>query len=126
MQPPSTQTVALPQPQRRWFFSRASSPPSISWLNHAIPVVVAGETVVQKTVFGILHDTRKLWVQLLCATPPPGSVDEVEDREAISADEAQSFISNVLQRCINLMDINNGRDLMTRALGCVNDWLQVL
>ena len=77
-------------------------------------------------MFGILSDTRKLWVQLLCATPPPGSVDEVEDREAISADEAQSFISNVLQRCINLMDIDNGRELMTHALGCVDAWLQVL
>ena len=148
------------------FFSRASSPPSISWLNPPVPVV-DGEAVVEKTVFGMLRDTRQLWVQLLCGTalphpapatslvalaislaPAPASdastfnndvlasskpnagssapVDEVEDREAISADEAQSFISNVLQRCINLMDIRNERDLMTHALGCVDAWLQVL
>jgi hypothetical protein len=47
-------------------------------------------------------------------------VDVVEDRDAISADEAQSFISNVILRCINLLDMNNGRELMTHALGCVD------
>jgi hypothetical protein len=163
MQSPSTQSVV--STTTPLFFSRASSPPSISWLNPPVPVV-DGETVVEKTVFGILRDTRQLWVQLLCATalphratapslvalafslapaaasdspifdndfvafssPDSGSsapVDVVEDGEAISADEAQSFISNVLQRCINLMNINNGRELMTHALGCVDAWLQV-
>ena len=105
----------------------------VSWLNPAVPVV-DGETVVEKTVFGILRDTRRLWVKLLCGThtaPPPsisGSsapVDVVEDREGISADEAEMFISNALQRCINLLDMNNGRELMTHALGCVDAWLQV-
>jgi hypothetical protein len=101
--------------------------------------------VIEKTVFGILCDTRQLWVQLLCGTALPhpapapslvspafspapcssASADVVEDREAISADEAQSFISNVLQRCINLMHITKGRELMTQALGCVDAWLQV-
>ena len=116
MQPPSTQTVALPQPQRRWFFSRASSPPSISWLNSPIPVVNDGKFVVEKTVFGILSDTRQLWVQLLCGETA---------QSGISAEEAQSFISNVVQRCINLMNINNGRELMTHALGCIDAWLRV-
>jgi hypothetical protein len=122
--------------------------------------------VIEKTVFGILCDTRKLWVQLLCGTdlppshlspasspvahafapaPAPDSsssnndfmalsnpnsvkgapVDVVEDRNAICTDEAQSFISNVILRCINLLDVNNGRELMTHALGCVDAWLQV-
>ena len=140
MQSPSTQTVA--STTTPLFFSRASSPPSISWRNPSVPVV-NGETVVEKTVFGILSDTRQLWVQLLCGTalrhpaPAPSlvspafspapcrSAEVVEDREAISVVEAQSFISNVLQRCINLLNINNGRELMTHALGCVEAWLQV-
>jgi hypothetical protein len=72
--------------------------------------------VVEKTVFGILSDTRQLWVQLLCGETA---------QSGISAEEAQSFISNVLQRCINLMNINNGRELMTHALGCIDAWLRV-
>ncbi len=63
-------------------------------------------------MFGILSDTRQLWVQLLCV------------ETGISDDEAQSFISNVLQPCINLLNINKGRELMTEALGCVEAWLQ--
>ena len=83
-----------------------------------------GGTVIEKTVFGILSETRQLWVQLLRGTHT--APHEVADQEAISDDEAQCFICNVLQRCINLMDIRNGRELMTHALGCVDAWLQVL
>ena len=43
----------------------------------------------------------------------------------MSADEAEAFISNVLQCCINLMHINNGRELMTEAIACVRAWLKV-
>jgi hypothetical protein len=109
-------------------------PPTCRWRSPPEPVADGG-AVVEKTVFGMLHETRQLWIKLLRGThttPPPSnscrsaSVDEVADQEAISDDEAQSFISNILQRCINLMDINNGRDLMTHALGCVDAWLQVL
>jgi hypothetical protein len=94
--------------------------------------------VVEKPVFGILHDTRKLWVQLLCnaapAAPPAATADlsacdaaaaECSEGGAVYEAEAQAFISNVLQPCINLFHISNPRDLMLEVCNFLFAWLQV-
>jgi hypothetical protein len=107
--------------------------------------VADGGAVVEKSVFGILHKTRQLWVQLLCgqaprqccvASPAPAipapsrlttdgaAAPATADNEAaVSIQEAEAFISNVIQICINLMHENDARNLMKLALGCVQAWL---
>jgi hypothetical protein len=105
--------------------------------------VADGGAVVEKSVFGILHETRQLWVQLLCgqvprqraASPAPADADSspltdaaaaaTAEHEAVFSDEAEAFISNVIQICINLVHANDSRKLMELALGCVKAWLQV-
>ena len=103
-----------------------------------------GGAVVEKSVFGILHETRQLWVQLLCgqaprqfvASPVPAgaapspltdgaAAPATAEHDAVSSDEAEAFISDVIQICINLMHENDARQLMQLALGCVEAWLQV-
>ncbi len=113
-----------------------------------------GGAVVEKSVFGILQETRQLWVQLLCghlpyqcsSAPAAATVSCSGERdhatasphadsgaaataqqlaETVSNDEAQAFISQVMQPCINLMHLNNARELMTCALYCVAAWLKV-
>ena len=105
--------------------------------------VADGGAVVEKSVFGILHETRQLWVQLLCgqaprqrvtspvpagAAPSPlidgAAAPATAEHDAVSRDEAEAFISNVIQICINLMHENDARNLMQLALGCVEAWLQ--
>jgi hypothetical protein len=92
--------------------------------------------------FIITHETRQLWVQLLCgqapcqrvASPVPagaasypltdGAAATTEhDAAAVSRDEAEEFISNAIQICINLMNENDARKLMQLALECVEAWL---
>jgi hypothetical protein len=110
--------------------------------------VADGGAVVEKSVFGILQETRQLWAQLLCGQLPlpAAAVSDGQDRahaaasphrdgstaaaaqqhsETLSNDEAQAFISQVILPCINLMHVNDARELMTRALDCVEAWLKV-
>ena len=117
-------------------------PSTCRWRSPPEPVADGG-AVVEKSVFGIMHETRQLWVQLLCgqaprqrvaspvpagAAPSPltdGAAATTEhDATAVSRDEAEEFISNVIQICINLMNENNAQNLMKLALECVEAWLQ--
>ena len=75
---------------------------------------VDGDGVIEKSVFGILHETRQQWVELLCTVPT-----------APTEAEAQDFISHVLQPCINLMHVTTPWLLMRNALECVQARLQV-
>jgi hypothetical protein len=130
----------------------ASSSFAVRWRSPPAPVADGG-AVVEKSVYGILRETRLLWVQLLCGQQPdqhPSPADvAVSSRgrsddaaacphpngdaaaaqqllpDTVSSDEAQSFISRVIQPCINLMHVNDSRQLMTLALGCVAAWLSV-
>lgn len=117
-------------------------PPTCRWRSPSVPVADGG-AVVEKSVFGILHETRQLWVQLLCgqaprqrvtspvpagAAPSPlidgAAAPATAEHDAVSSEEAEAFISNVIQICINLMHENDARNLMQLALGCVEAWLQ--
>jgi hypothetical protein len=55
------------------FFPPHVVTPFVSWLSPPVPVV-DGVDVVEKSVFGILFQTRQLWVELLCGASPAPTV----------------------------------------------------
>ena len=106
-------TSSLELPEGRFAYANPADPNSSVYPVYTSENPDQSDLVTMKPMFGITRATRAAWVTALT------------EGANVTSQEAQLFLDNVFQRCVNLMT-GGAAEVLSETFMCIESWLQVL